>query len=273
RLAAHKDVKEAVVMARTGKRDEKYLCAYIVLTGKQQGAGTGSPIEIDEYLSQELPDYMIPSYIIPLEGIPLTPNGKVDTKALPEPAVETGAENERPRNETEEKVAAIWAEVLGIEKESIGINSDFFKMGGHSLKATVMAARIHKAFDTILPLSEIFTAPTVREMARKIQTTPGDETRYTPIPTAEKRTNYYLSPAQKRQYILSTMETDSIAYNMPSILTLEGDIQEEKLEETFKHLVQRHESFRTTFRMEAEEPVQEIHEEVEFKVEKIDITT
>ena len=113
----------------------------------------------------EMPDYMIPSYFVTLAAMPLTANGKIDRKSLPAPEVERAQEYEAPRNELEEKVAGIWAEILGIDASSIGIDDSFFEIGGHSLKATILVAGIHKELDVKLPLAEIFKAPRIQALA------------------------------------------------------------------------------------------------------------
>jgi molybdopterin/thiamine biosynthesis adenylyltransferase/acyl carrier protein len=120
-----------------------------------------------QYLLKQLPDYMVPSFFVQLDKIPLTPNGKIDKKALPEPG--TGEKTKKgfipPGNEVEEKLAEIWSEVLGIEKETIGINTNFFEVGGHSLNAAVMVARVHKELNLKLSLAEVFGVPTLKEIA------------------------------------------------------------------------------------------------------------
>jgi len=105
---------------------------------------------------------MVPAYFTALEKLTLTPNGKVDKKALPDPGLQAGKEYIAPRNQTEETLAGIWAELLGLEKETISIDDNFFALGGHSLKATVMATKIHKEFYTKVPLSELFKSPSIR---------------------------------------------------------------------------------------------------------------
>ena len=125
------------------------------------------PGNLREYLSAELPDYMIPSYFVPLDKIPLTPNGKLNRDALPEPGTGDAAREElkAPRSEVEEKLAGIWSEVLGIEKDTIGIDSNFFEIGGHSLNAAVMVARVHKELNLKLSLAEVFGVPTLKDIA------------------------------------------------------------------------------------------------------------
>jgi amino acid adenylation domain-containing protein len=174
-LATHPAVKEAVVLAREKESAEKFLCAYIVpsLTGagaSLTGAGASGPYSPDlkEHLSRSLPDYMIPDYFVTIDHIPLTPNGKVDRKALPEPELEAGDDYEAPRSEIERKLVHIWSEVLAIGSDIIGIGDDFFERGGHSLKATVLVSKIQKECSITIPLVEVFKTPTIKYLAEYI---------------------------------------------------------------------------------------------------------
>jgi amino acid adenylation domain-containing protein len=172
-LESHEEIKKAVVTVsttfKTGKPGEpanRYLCAYIVFHHE-------IPVsELKKYLEERLPHYMVPSYFIPLEKTPLTANGKIDRRALPEPVYEndeTGKEYIAPTNEVEVKLAEIWSELLGIEKETISIDANFFELGGHSLKTPVMLSRIRKEFNVSVPLVEVFKTPNIRELSASLQ--------------------------------------------------------------------------------------------------------
>ena len=123
---------------------------------------------IRQHLSNELPDYMIPAYFVELEEMPLTPNGKIDRKELPEPdgSINTGVEYVAPTNDIEEKLVEIWQELLGVER--VGIMDNFFDLGGHSLKATSLIAEIHKVLGVEVSIVEVFISQTVRELALRI---------------------------------------------------------------------------------------------------------
>jgi len=172
RLLDHQDIREAIVIDRESKNGEKYLCAYIVpedinyfdINGFQSLV-----TQLRSYLSRALPDYMIPAYFVRLHHIPLNPNGKLDRKALPEPEVNVKEALIPPGNELEKNLADIWAEILGIEKDSIGIDSDFFQLGGHSLKATFMLAKIRNEFNIDISLREIFKTPNIRGISSLIK--------------------------------------------------------------------------------------------------------
>ncbi|MCP5047489.1 MAG: non-ribosomal peptide synthetase, partial [bacterium] len=147
RLLVHPQVKEAVVLAKETKRaasgngpGERYLCAYFT-------AGKALSLkDLKHYLSRDLPAYMVPSYFVQLEKIPLSSTGKLDRKSLPEPGLTVSGEYTAPRDKIEEKLVEIWRDILYISRTgpAIGIDDDLFRLGGHSLKATVLASRIRK---------------------------------------------------------------------------------------------------------------------------------
>jgi amino acid adenylation domain-containing protein len=223
--------------------------------------------DIKEFLAKKLPTYMVPSFFVTLDKIPLTPNGKVDRSALPAPGIIPKKLYTTPRNKLEEKLVGIWSDVLGMERDMIGIDSDFFDSGGHSIKATMLVYRIHKALDVRLPLEEVFKGRTIRELAGYIEKAIKEQ--YSGIEPVEKKEYYELSSAQKRLYFLQQMEPGSITYNMPSVLPPGKNIEKSKLESILKRLIARHESLRTSFEKVNEEVVQRIHDPgtMEFAVE------
>ncbi|UCH95647.1 MAG: amino acid adenylation domain-containing protein, partial [Candidatus Aminicenantes bacterium] len=266
RLMDHKNVKEAVVIAREEKGKDKYLCAYIVPHRME----TFREKELRNHLAAELPYYMIPTYFVPLEKIPLNPNGKMDRNALPGPEIFARKNYTPPGNRIEKKLAAIWSEVLHWQG-TIGIDDNFFDLGGHSLTVTTMASKIYKAFNVRIPLVEIFNTPFIRGLTEYIKKETGE--RIAAIEPTEKKEFYALSSAQKRLYILQQMESTHVGYNMPQIIPLEENIDIKRLELTFKKLITRHESLRTSFHMVKDEPIQEIHDQVEFKIDYFDFKT
>ncbi|MCU0286302.1 MAG: amino acid adenylation domain-containing protein [Acidobacteria bacterium] len=256
-LIAHKHINEAIV---TLKPPNQTIYAYFI---------ANNPISVSQlkiYLAEKLPDYMIPSYFILLENIPLTPNGKVDYNALP--ILEENSPEAKyigPRNPIEKKLADIWANVLETEKSTISIDSNFFKIGGHSLKVTLVISRIHKEFNVKIPLVEFFNIPTIREIYDYI--VKAEEDKYVSIKPSEKKEYYPLSSAQKRLYFIHRMNKTSTAYNISQVVTSQGDPDLEKLENTFRNMILRHESLRTSFRIVNETPVQYVYHEVPFNIE------
>jgi amino acid adenylation domain-containing protein len=261
-------VKKAAVIDRTAN-GEKYLCAYIVLadeSGMTPGAVTG---ELRNYLSRRLPNYMIPSYFMLLEKIPLTSTGKTDRNALPEPQTMVGTEYVPPGNEIEEQLLDIWSEVLGIVSRPIGVSDNFFDLGGHSLKATVVVSKVHKLFDLHVPLVEIFKRPTIRNLAGYISLRMVTQNRTIRPEPVEKKEYYALSPVQERMYRFQQMNLESTELNFLRVEPLDSDmnLDKENLKIIFNRLIHGHEGLRTSFAVVDGEPVQKIHEEVEFEIE------
>jgi tyrocidine synthetase-3 len=273
-LQYHEDIKETIVIARGEHHSDKYLCAYIVSNKEVD------PLELKKFLAKELPDYMIPKHFIRIEKIPLTPNGKVDRKALPETGTPGPTQGyAAPRDDIETELAKIWNEVLGRNAShaspasralpshaSLGIDDDFFELGGHSLNAAMVMAKIHKELNVKVPLAELFHKPTIRKLAEVIRLSAKDK--YTSIEPAEKKDYYLLSSAQERLYFLQQMDPDNRVYNIPQVVILEGKIHKDKLEKTFNKIILRHESFRTYFEIVDGEPVQRIKAEVEVEGER-----
>ncbi|MGB7604817.1 MAG: amino acid adenylation domain-containing protein [Lutisporaceae bacterium] len=265
RLLNHKAIKEAAIIAKEDNTGSKYLCAYIVSDIKLTVS------ELRDYLSEDLPEYMLPSYFILLDKLPLTLNGKVDRKALYNSTLSefgtsmtVGTEYEAPRNNIEEALAAIWKEILGVEK--IGINDNFFELGGHSLKAISLGAKIHKVLNVEISLKEIFTNPTIKGISECIKGS--KESLYSSIEPAEGKGYYEMSSAQKRIYTLQQLELNSTSYNMPKVFELEGDLDTVQLKEAFSKLIQRHEALRTSFEVVEEGLIQKVHKEIEFEIEE-----
>lgn len=258
-ILKHSAIKETIVIDQADEKGNKYLCGYFTSEKEITAA------ELKEALAEVLPDYMIPTYLIKLEAMPLTGNGKIDRKALPKPEgnLEISTEYVAPKNELEEKLSQIFGEVLN--KEKIGTQDNFFELGGHSLKAILLTAKIHKALKVEVPLKEIFKTPTIGELAAFIQNKKVEE--YFAIEPVEEREYYLVSSAEKRLFTLNQFEKESIGYNMPGAIRVQGKLDKEKLEKTFKNLLKRHSTLRTSFEVIEEDVVQRIHKEVEFKVE------
>jgi amino acid adenylation domain-containing protein len=262
-LIALEPVEQAAVIAREDDGD-RYLCAYVVLSEARRG-DTG-PGELKDRLARDLPGYMVPAHLFILDALPLTANGKVDRGALPLPGDAGGdAVYAAPTSELEKKLADTWSEVLGIEVGRIGIDSDFFQLGGHSLRATVLLARIRKQFQVEIPLADLFKAPFIRQLAATIQQAAAAG--FSAVQPAEKREYYMLSPAQERLYVLQQMIEDNIVYNVPQAVEIQGPLVEERLQTTVNKLVERHESLRTSFHMMGKEPVQRVHDEARVDIE------
>ncbi|WP_426569318.1 amino acid adenylation domain-containing protein [Bacillus velezensis] len=249
-------IREAAVTARTEHGD---TALYAYIEGRESD-------DVRAELATRLPAYMMPAQFIEMSEWPVTPSGKLDRRALPAPG---GAADRRaytaPRNVTEMKLCALWEEVL--KNGPVGIRDHFFERGGHSLKATALVSRIAKEFGVQVPLQDIFARPTVEELASVIQDL--EESPYESIQPAQKQDTYPVSSAQKRMYVLQQLEDGGVGYNMPAVLELTGPLDRGRLEETFRQLVERHESLRTSFETGPDgEPVQRIHDSVPFQLDE-----
>ncbi|MCP5051686.1 MAG: amino acid adenylation domain-containing protein, partial [bacterium] len=263
RLSAHPQVKETVVIARKRDEGDYFLCAYVVPV--PEAADLLEPSILKEHLASDLPGYMVPTYIVPLEAMPLNPNGKVDRKALPDPGFNPEQDYAQPSTHTEKKLAQIWSGLLGIPPQKIDIDTDFFDMGGQSLKATTMVSQIHKEFDVMISLVDIFETSTIRGIGRLIGGS--SQTQFVSIVPVADSEYYDLSSAQKRIFLLDRMQAGSTWYNIPLIMRLEGNLDRSRLENTFKQLIHRHESLRTSFHTIDNRHLQKIHGDVDFQPE------
>jgi acyl carrier protein len=164
-LLAHGSVREAAAMVREDTPGDRRLVAYVA----PKGEGEVTPEGLRLLLKEQLPGYMVPSALVVLAALPLTPNSKVDRAALPAPEGErqTGEAYVAPQSELEQRLAAIWREVLGVER--IGIHDNFFEVGGHSLLATQIVSRVRSALDDSLTLTAFFANPTLAQLAERIQ--------------------------------------------------------------------------------------------------------
>jgi len=252
RLLQHPAVKEAVVMAREDENGDNYLCAYLVFREPLPSS------RLREYLSEELPEYMIPRYFIGLEQMPVTPTGKIDRARLPEPdeTITGRAEYEPPTNEIEEKLVSIWQEIL--EAEKIGVHDNFIDLGGHSLLVISIISKIHQVFNVELQLRDVFDHPTVRELSRLIMES--EASVFSSIPASEKKEYYIATPDQKRMFALSQFEGIGTAYNIVMLKQINGPFDRHRFEAALKKLIQRHEAFRTSFRVIGDQLVQVIHD-------------
>ncbi len=266
-LAQHSEVAEVIVLAREDVPGDKRLVAYVVGKGRTPDAAA-----LREHVRTRLPEYMVPSAFVLLEALPLTTNGKVDRKALPAPELQPAGQGEAfvaPRTPTEEILAGIFAQVLGVER--VGAESGFFDMGGHSLLATQVMSRLRSTFHVELELRELFQSPTVRELAKRVEaalSTRG-EAQVPPLQAVPRSGRLPLSFAQQRLWFLDRLEPGSALYNLSKAVRLEGRLDAVALERSLQEVVRRHEALRTTFQMEEGAPYQVVSESAGVGLERV----
>ncbi len=244
-------VREAVVAVRQDTPGDRRLVAYV--------AGDATAEELRGAVRERLPDYMVPAAFVTLAALPITPNGKVDRKALPAPEWQPAeAAYLPPRTPVEDVLAGIWAKVLGLER--VGAADHFFDLGGHSLLATRVIARVRSVFGVEVPLRDLFEAPTLASLAARIEATrqAGAGALAPPLGPVPRGGSLPLSFAQERLWFLDRLQPDSPFYNLPMAIAMRGALSVPALAASLNEVVRRHEVLRTTFPVVAGLPVQAV---------------
>ncbi|MEH1944140.1 MAG: amino acid adenylation domain-containing protein [Nostoc sp.] len=268
-LSKHPQINQAVAKVHGESAREKYLVAYFVPI-------PGETITVEQlrtFLTKQLPDYMIPSAFIEMESFPLTPNGKVNRRALPEPTTsrpELGQTFVEPRTPTEEILAGIWRDVLGLEQ--VGIYDNFFDLGGHSLLATQVIALTRKAFGIELPLLSLFESPAIAPLAQKIATAKApdrQELSLKRLPSQDEAIP--ISLTQLELWFFDQFYPGNSIYNLPLVYRITGALNETGLSESLREIVRRHETLRSTFQVKNGQVVYAVINEPVFDFSVIDL--
>lgn len=269
------EIRNAVVLAKESRSGEKFLSAYLIYTGENHYTNSG----IRALLSQKLPDYMLPSEYNFLDAFPLTANGKIDRQGLLKvsPENKTFEARKKPLNRLEELLRMIWAEVLDLPE--VDAESNFFDLGGHSLKAARIISRIRKVIGTDISLRELFNNPTISLLAEAIEKNSDAAVKNhqeTQIEKSKKRkTNikkFELSFAQKRLWFLEEMAPGEVIFNLPLALRLEGEINIEAFKASLLEIVKRHESLRTVFISANGQPFQMVRDVEDIGLKYLDLS-
>ncbi|MFJ4349260.1 amino acid adenylation domain-containing protein, partial [Pseudomonas sp. NPDC089401] len=247
RLMEHPAIHEAAVLAV-----DNQLVAYLV-------AKAGEPAPQRQQLSQallaHLPDYMVPNHWLFLDAMPLSPNGKLDRKALPPlDAQSQQAQYLAPTSALQRQVAATWAELLAVER--VGLADDFFALGGHSLLVARVVARLRHELALDFPLRLLFDQPRLGDFCQALASL--QSVGSTTIQAQSCRDQLPLSFAQERQWLLWKLDPAGSAYHIPSVLRVKGLLDVAALGNAFDQLIARHETLRTAFTLDGEQPRQQI---------------
>jgi amino acid adenylation domain-containing protein/non-ribosomal peptide synthase protein (TIGR01720 family) len=233
-IRRHQKVKDAVVLAAEEEKDgqhvNKYLCAYVVMEDEVTGG------ELKEFLAHDLPDYMIPAHFIPIDKIPLTPNGKLDRRALPRIEIFEEAEYEEPQTPMQEMLASVWKEVLNLQ--DIGINDNFFTLGGDSIKVIQISSRLRtQGFS--LEVRDVFENPTIKQVESCIKTV--QRTSDQGLAAGETP----LTPIQ--QWFFRAMTEERRHFNQAVMLYKKDGFDEARLKTVFNHLALHHDALRMVY--------------------------
>ena len=237
-LAALDGVEHAAVIAREDRPGDKRLVGYITETL----TGTADPAALRTALAQRLPGYMVPAAIVVLDTLPITVNGKLDTRALPTPEYLDIDHYRPPTNAVEEILATIYAQILGLDR--VGIDDSFFDLGGDSLSAMRLMAAINADLNADVSVRTLFDAPTVGQLAPRLAE---GASRRKPLVAGERPAMIPLSFAQNRLWFANRFEGGVATYNMPTAFRISGELDVEALAAALDDVVARHESLRTVF--------------------------
>ncbi|WYY18776.1 non-ribosomal peptide synthase/polyketide synthase [Gordonia malaquae] len=244
----------ASVVEMAGRGEQ--LVGYVVL-------GEGAELDssaVRASVGRAVPAYMVPDLVVAVDGLPLTENGKLDRGALPVPDVgDVHEEFVAPADSREAAVAAVFAEVLGLEQ--VGVTTSFFDLGGNSLSATRLAARSADVLGSAVSVRDVFAAPTVRDL---VVATAGNAAALPPVTAVVPRPDVIpLSFAQTRMWFINQLEPGTATYNVPALLAITGDLDVDALRAALADVVARHETLRTTYPSHRGEPRQQIHDVAE----------
>jgi amino acid adenylation domain-containing protein len=269
-LEQHPNVTQAVVAAREDVPGEKRLVGYVVSDGKEV-----SSRELRARLGDTLPDYMVPKTLVFLDSFPLTPNGKVDRKALPAPDTQRPEMAEsyvEPKTQNEKLLAEIWAKILRLDR--VGLKDNYFELGGDSLQVAQIATRIREAFRVNVPIRAMFEGPTVAELTAVVERLQESEnpTEELPVRRVARDGHLPLSFAQERVWFIHQLNPTNLAYNFQSTFEFNGALDIDALERTLDEILRRHEAYRTTFPIVDGRPTQKIHPHERFTLPVIDLS-
>ncbi|WP_121716382.1 non-ribosomal peptide synthetase [Streptomyces sp. E5N91] len=252
-LLSHPGVAQAAVVVREDRPGDRRIVGYVVAAN---GPDEVARADVRDHVVRALPAYMVPSAVVVLDALPLTANGKLNRRALPEPEPEPDSHTAQdgPRTVQEEILCAAFADLLGLSR--VGIHDSFFELGGHSLLATRLAGRVRAVTGAELPLADVFAYPTVAALAARLAE-PHTEQRLSLTPRTLPGPAP-LSPAQRRLWFLRQMEGPSDTYNVLAVVRLEGPLDVPALKAALRDVVARHQILRTVIEPTAGEPRQRV---------------
>lgn len=266
RLAACAGIREAVVVVREDVPGDPRLVAYLVLDARHALV----PGELRAQLARDLPEFMLPTSFVAMESFPLTPNGKLDRKALPAPdsSGQPEREYEAPATVIEYQLCDIWQSLLKLPR--VGVHDNFFEIGGHSLLAARAVHLIAERCGRKVPVRTMFERPTIAELAPYVDSQA--DAAQSPIPLVSGDQHIPLSLAQQRLWFIDRLDKGSPQYNMPAALRLEGRLDRDALQKSLEAIVERHAVLRTVYVSDGDGPVQVVRSATTLVLPVLDLT-
>ena len=259
-----------MVVVREDAPGDRKLVAYVMPASADVQAD-----ELRKFLKEKLPAYMLPSAFVFTDAFPLTPNGKLDRKALPEPEAHSLEPKDlyvAPRTPTEEALATIWCDLLNLKQ--VGVHNNFFELGGHSLLATQLMSRVRNIFQIEIAVRSVFEAPTIADLAKYIDAdlSEGKSATAPSIVPVARGQQLALSFAQESLWVIDQLNPESAVYNIPLLLWLDGTLDAAALVRALEEVVRRHEALRTRFEVVADRPVQVVAPMTSVEMPVIDLS-
>ncbi|KNC67232.1 hypothetical protein AC626_12010 [Pseudoalteromonas rubra] len=269
-IDAIKGVNSSLVSSVTDDQGVEQLVAYVTLDTLQRSDAVSEWLTAE--LAKGLPAYMIPSVFICLEQWPLTANGKIDKRALPQPdRLAQQVAYVAPANSTEQALVTIWAALLGLETDSLSVTANFFALGGHSLLATRLVTQIRAKLAREISVRAVFDNQTIRSLASALAK--AASAKLPPLVAQPRADHMPLSFAQQRLWFIEQLQGPSNLYNMPLALRITGTLPATLIEQALTEIVARHEVLRTTYCEQGELPGQVIHAPGDFTVAQVSLTS
>jgi amino acid adenylation domain-containing protein len=265
-----RNVRECAVVAKAGAGGQIQLVCYV--EAEAEGWSTEA---IRQRLRERLPEYMVPQVYVRLDRLPLSANGKIDRRALPEAGFFDSDEKQgyvAPQAPIEQALAQIWSDVLGID--SVGIHDDFFEIGGHSLSAMQVISRTNQMFRVDLMMSEFFTAPTIADLDKKVQSAirQGRGLQASPSARGTRDDNIPFSYSQQRIWFLEQLNPGAASFNIPIAIPIDSELDYAVLERSLNKVIERHEALRTRLLITDGQPIQAVDEPWDIVIQVIDLS-
>ena len=251
-------IRDAIVVTRKDRFNRNYLIGYYVLEDESL-----QEADLQAYLQERLPEYMVPQYLLRVSALPMNANGKVDRSQLPVPEMK-GTSGQLPQTEVEKRLAVVWSTILELKPDAIGREDSYFRLGGNSIKVILLSSAIRKEFDVEVTVMHLFQAKTIKAQANLIKQQMNTSAKKDAeiIRHLDLQDHYQLSNAQKRIYLAHKLREEKTAYNLPLMIELERSVDLLRLQEALNLVIEKQWSLRTYFQKNGEQLDQRIQKTV-----------